>query len=106
MLEEIAEVAVPWGGWAVALAAVGVLFPREARRAVKTAIRAGYGVADRVQEAGHEVVEKGQDLVAEVRAEREQARAAEEPGDGHRAAPRTRDDRRPAAAAARGEAAP
>ena len=63
-------------GMAIGVAAMAFpkLIPRigtALRPALKTAVRAGYGLAERTRETVAEVGEQFQDVVAEVRAERE-----------------------------------
>jgi hypothetical protein len=76
VLEEVAEVFVPGGAWLAAGVALGAAFGTRLRPLAKSAIKVGMDVADRAQVVGLEAVEKGQDLVAEARYEREQEKAA------------------------------
>jgi hypothetical protein len=76
MLEEVAEVLVPGGAWLAAGVAVGAAFGSRLRPFAKSAIKVGMDVVDRAQVVGLEAVEKGQDLVAEARYEREQEKAS------------------------------
>lgn len=74
MVEEIVETIVPGGAWLVVGLAVGSAFGERLRPAAKTVLKAGMGLAERAQQVGLETVERGQDLVAEARYEREQER--------------------------------
>lgn len=69
MLDELFEVALPWGTFAVLGALIGSAFPQETRKATKAVLRAGLRASDWAREFGAEAYEKGQDIVAEARAE-------------------------------------
>jgi hypothetical protein len=76
MIEEVVDTVVPGGAWLVAGLALGASVAAGGLRpAAKTVLKASMAVADRVQEVGTEAMESAQDLMAEVRHEREQARA-------------------------------
>lgn len=81
MIDDILEVALPWGVFAALGALIGSAFPRETRNATKAVVRTGLRVGDWAREFGAEAYEKGQDVIAEARAEyndiaRENQRAA------------------------------
>lgn len=78
MIDDILEVALPWGIFAALGALVGSAFPRETRNATKAVLRTGLRIGDWAREVGAEAYEKGQDVIAEARAEYQQdAREAE-----------------------------
>jgi Protein of unknown function (DUF5132) len=77
MVDELVETVVPGGAWLAVGVALGASLGGFIRPAAKTVIKAGMGVADRVQAVASEAVEQAQDLVAEARHEREQERAAQ-----------------------------
>jgi hypothetical protein len=76
MVEEVVETVVPGGAWLAVGVAVGTAFGERLRPLAKSAIKVGMDVFDRAQVVGAEAVERGQDLVAEARHEREEERAA------------------------------
>jgi len=81
MFEEILEVAM--GPWGIA-AAVLLLLPgsrKMARTVTKEVIRAGMTVGDNVKDMLSEVKEEASDVVAEVRAERQQNAKGKDPKD-------------------------
>ena len=109
MIDEIVEVAVPWGVFAALGALVGSAFPKETRELTKAVIRTGLKAGDWAREFGAEAYEKGQDVVAEARAEyRDQAREAERAAESKRLrvvdapTPRRRRARVPAATSTNG----
>ena len=57
--------------------AVGAAFGEQLRPLAKQVIKAGLTVADQVQRVAAEAYERGQDLIAEARKEREQESAKE-----------------------------
>lgn len=69
MIDDILEVALPWGIFAALGALVGSAFPRETRNATKAVVRTGLRIGDWAREVGAEAYEKGQDVIAEARAE-------------------------------------
>jgi hypothetical protein len=85
MFEEILEVAM--GPWGIA-AAVLLLLPgsrKMARTVTKEVIRAGMTVGDNVKDMLSEVKEEASDVVAEVRAERQQnAKGKDHAGHSHK----------------------
>jgi hypothetical protein len=93
MVEELVEAFVPGGAWLAVGIALGAAFGERLRPAAKTVLKAGMNLAERAQQVGLETMERGQDLVAEARYERDQERPAV-------ARPPTR---RPAPRAAEGE---
>jgi hypothetical protein len=80
MIEELVEVVWPGGALVAGGLALGVAFSRQLRPVAKEAIKLGMTAGTVVQEAAAEVYERGQDLVAEARYEREHGEAAHESG--------------------------
>jgi hypothetical protein len=76
MVEELVEAVVPGGAWLAVGVALGVAFGERLRPVAKSALKVGMDVVERAQVAGAEALERGQDLVAEARHEREEERAA------------------------------
>ena len=70
MFDELVEVMFPGAGWLAIGLAIGTAFSEQLRPVAKEAIKIGMTVGERVQEATAEAYERGQDLVAEARAER------------------------------------
>jgi hypothetical protein len=84
----VAGAVLPGGAWLAAGLALGIAFGGRLRPVAKGVVKAGMNLAERVQGAGAEAVEQAQDLVAEVRHEREEERAAPA-GERRARAPRT-----------------
>jgi diketogulonate reductase-like aldo/keto reductase len=76
MVEELVETIVPGGAWLAVGVGLGAAFGERLRPLAKSALKVGMDVFDRAQVVGAEAVERGQDLVAEARHEREEERAA------------------------------
>jgi len=74
MIDEIFERAVPWGIFIGLGALIGAAFPRETRKAARTAMVGGFRAAEWARTMGAEAYEKGQDVFAEARVEYEQMR--------------------------------
>jgi hypothetical protein len=77
-LEDIIESAIPWGGFLAVGALVGASFPEETRDLARRAALAGMRLAEKAREVGAETFERGQDILAEARAEREEEKARAE----------------------------
>ena len=73
MLDDLLEVVLPWGTFAVIGALIGSAFPQETRKATKSVLRAALRASDWAREFGAEAYEKGQDIVAEARTEYDHA---------------------------------
>ncbi len=73
MLDDLLEVVLPWGTFAVLGALIGSAFPNETRKATKSVVRAALRASDWARVFGAEAYEKGQDIVAEARAEYDDA---------------------------------
>jgi hypothetical protein len=71
MIDDILEVALPWGLFAALGALVGSAFPRETRNATKAVVRTALRAGDWAREVGAVAYEKGQDVIAEARSEYE-----------------------------------
>jgi len=69
MFEELIELVFPGAGWLAIGVVVGTALGDRLRPAAKEALKLGMTVGERVQGAAAEAYERGQDLVAEARAE-------------------------------------
>jgi hypothetical protein len=69
MVEDLIELIFPGVGWLAIGVVVGSAFSSRLRPAAKEALKFGMAVGERVQGATAEAFERGQDLVAEARAE-------------------------------------
>lgn len=72
MVDELLQSVVPRGACLAAGLVLGVLFSHELRPVAKRAIKWGMAAGGTVQEVAAEAFERGQDLFAEARYEREQ----------------------------------
>lgn len=101
MIEEVVDAFVPGGAFLAAGVALGAAFSKQLRPVAKEAIKIGMVAGAAVQEAAAEVYERGQDLVAEARYEREQDQAAAREPEAPAPEPRNgENERRPRAARA------
>ena len=74
MFEELAETVFPGGAFVAIGLTLGAAFGEQLRPLAKQVVKAGMAVADQVQAAAAEAYERSQDLVAEARQERENAK--------------------------------
>ena len=72
MVDELLQAVIPRGAYLAAGLALGAMFSQELRPVAKRAIKWGLAAGATLQEAAAEACERGQDLVAEARYEREQ----------------------------------
>lgn len=79
MFNDLIESVIPGAGWLAVGMAIGTLFSDSLRPVAKEAIKLGIDVGERLQEATAEAYERGQDLVAEARAERVNGTSAARP---------------------------